>query len=152
MQFWQHLLLGVALAVSALPANAISVAASNWSHTLADNITNAGDYYPDSTNTSTTVNISSTSSSSQAWTLAIHLTSAVPGLTVAVRRTGTGAGDSIPAGGDALKTVTTAYQDLFTGTGNVNNIPLEFVISGLDVTDGNGTKDIQIEYQVTTTP
>lgn len=150
MGFWQHILPGMVLAALTLPVEAISITADDWSHTLADNITNAGEYYADSTSTSTTVNIGGTTNTSQAWTLAARLSSPMPGLTIAVKRTGTGTGDSIPAGGDSNITLTTAYQNLFTGTGNISGIPLAFLISGLDVTDGYGTKNIQIEYQVTT--
>jgi hypothetical protein len=148
MQFWQHLLLGVALATLTLPANAISVAADDWTDTLADT-TNAGDY-ADSFTTSTSINISGTTSSSQTWELSARLTTAMTGLTIDVKRTGNGSGDSVPSGGNADQTLTTAFQPFFTGSGNVSGIPLQFLIRNIDVTDGNGTKDIKIEYQVTT--
>lgn len=155
MQFWQHFLLGVALATTALSANAVSVVADDWTHPLSDNIiTNAGTYYNDSFTTSTSVNIGGTSSSSQAWTLSVRLTSLVNGLAIAVKRTGNG--DSVNVLSDVntppYSLNNTAFQPLFTGSGNVSGIPLEFEISNFDVTDGNGTKYIQIEYQVTTTP
>ncbi len=152
MQFWQSLLLGGVLATLTLPAGAISVTADDWTHSLTDNIRNAGEYYDSTISTSTNVNISGTTNSSEAWTLAVRLSSAVTGLSIAVKRTGAGSGDSIPSGGDSNVPLTTAFQNLFTGTGNVSTIPLEFSISNFDVSDGNGTKSIQIEYQVTATP
>jgi hypothetical protein len=152
MQFWQHLVLGVALATVTLPANAISVAADNWTHTLADNITNAGDYYTGSFTTATSINIGGTTSSSQMWTLSARLTTDIAGLNIGIKRTGNGSGDSIPSGGtDDYQTLTTAFLPFFTGSGNVTGIPLELQISDVDVTDGNGTKTIPIEYQITTT-
>ncbi len=151
MKWWRHLLLGVALATLTLPAHAISVAAADWTYTPPTDITNAGEYYADSFTTSTTVDISGTSSSSQAWTVSVRLTNLVNGLTITTKRTGNGTGDSIPSGSSTYQ-LTTAFQPLFTGSGNISGIPLEFRISNFDVTDGNGTKDIQIEYQVTTTP
>ncbi|OQX03274.1 MAG: hypothetical protein BWK73_40095 [Thiothrix lacustris] len=156
MQFWQHLLLGVALATVTFPANAISVDAADndWTSTplSSANITNAGEYYADSFTTSTNVNISGIANSSQAWTVSVRLTTLVNGLAIAVKRTGNGTG--FPSGGDDTyyPLNNTAFQPLFTGSGNISGIPLEFQISNFDVTDGNGTKDIQIEYQVTTTP
>ncbi|QTR54783.1 hypothetical protein [Thiothrix unzii] len=153
MQFWQHFLLGVALAITALPANAISVIADDWSHSLPDNITNAGTYYNDSFTTTTSITISDTSSSSQAWTLSVRLINLVNGLTIATKRTGRGTDGNEPNGGDSIyQTLGTVFLPLFTGSGNVSNIPLEFEISNFDVTDGNGIKDIQIEYEVTIIP
>jgi hypothetical protein len=152
MQFWQHLVLGVALATVTLPANAISVAADDWTHTLADNITNAGDYYTGSFTTATSINIGDTTSSSQMWTLSARLTTVIAGLNIGIKRTGNGSGDSVPSGGNTNQELTTAFQPFFTGSGNISGIPLEFEISNFDVTDGNGIKNIQIQYQVTTTP
>jgi|GEM_PF-4968167 len=152
MQFWQHFLLGVALATTALPANAVSVVADDWFDSLPDTITNAGDYYNDSFTTSTSVTIGGTSSSSQTWTLSVRLTNSVNGLTIGTKRIGSGTGDTVPSGGNSTyQILTMAYQPLFTGSGNVSGIPLEFQISNFDVTDGNGIKNIEIEYQVEVT-
>jgi hypothetical protein len=151
MQFWQHLLLGVALATVTLPANAISVAADDWTHTLADNITNAGEYYTDSFTTATSINIGDTTSSSQMWTLSARLTTDITGLKIGIRRSNNSSNDSVLSGGNANQTLTTAFLPFFTGSGNVTGIPLELQISDVDVTDGNGTKTIPIEYQITTT-
>lgn len=155
MQFWQHLLLGVALATLALPANAISVAADDWTYTLNDNITNAGDYYADTLTTSTKVSISGTSSGLQAWTLFARLTTSASGLTIATKcdeeNTTCNSVNSITsAGSDGYQTLTTAFLPLFSGSGDISDIPLKYRISNFDVTDGNGIKNIQIEYQITT--
>ncbi|OQX16054.1 MAG: hypothetical protein BWK73_05065 [Thiothrix lacustris] len=143
-------MLGLALATLTLPANAISVAAADWTYTPLTDITNAGEYYADSFTTSTTINISGTTSL-QAWTVSVRLKNLIDGLAITTKRTGSGTGDSIPSGGNGNYPLTTAFQPLFTGSGNISGIPLEFQISNFDVTDGNGTKDLQIEYQVTTT-
>lgn len=154
MQFWQHLLLGAALATLAFPANAIFIAAENWSYAPSTEITNAGEYYADSFTTSTTVNISGTANSSQEWTVYVRLTNLMNGLTIAAKRTGNGTGDNNPSdveNSNNFPILSTSFQPLFKGKGNINSIPLEFQISNFDVTDGNGIKDIQIEYQVEVT-
>lgn len=138
--------------IAATPVHAISVTATDWGYSLPDNITNAGDYYGGALTTTTDVSVGGTTSSSQAWTLAVRLSTAVTGMTVQVKRTGAGTGDSIPTGGDSFITLTTAQQTLCSGTGNVATIPLEYQISNFDVTDGNGAKAIELEYQITTTP
>lgn len=151
VRLWQAMALLVG-AISTTPVHAISVTATDWSESLPDNITSAGDYYDATVSTATEVTVSGTASSSEAWTLAIRLKTAVPGMSVQVKRTGSGTGDSIPTGGTTPVVLTTAFQPLCSSTGNVSNIPLEYQIGNLDVSDGYGAKSIELEYQVTTTP
>lgn len=144
---------------------AVSLSTTDWSCSLSDStITNAGDYYgstlePGSTTglscNSSSLSISSVATSSTAWTLEVGLQNSVSGVTVQVRRTGTGSGDSVPSGGSSYITLSTAKRTFFTGTGDVSSIPLAFRISDFGVEDGrawDGANRIEIEYEVTTSP
>lgn len=160
MRFWQYNLLGLLLAGISLPAAAVSVSAStDWSNCQAsDSITDAGDYYTGSLEsgsallscTDAYLTISGTATSTTAWTLSARLVSSATGLGLELKRTGNGTGSSAPSGGTDYTTLSTAYETLFTGQGNVSSIPLQFRVNNLDVSDGNGTKNIQIQYQITT--
>lgn len=161
MQFWQHFLLGVALATTALPANAISVVADDWSYSLPDTITNAGEYYPSTFTTRTNIEINSVGLNSSglpaSWELKACVNSVTNGIAVALnvkRELQSSSDEKLQDGLNYVRLDTHTCPNrltLFQGTGDVSGIPLEFEISNFDVTDGNGTKDIQIEYQVTTT-
>lgn len=154
MRIWLlRILSGVMLGSVVTPTmGAISVTANDWMHSLTDNIRNAGEYYDSTISTSTNVTISGTADNLQGWTLAVRLSSTVSGLNIATRRTGNGGFTTLSGGDVGHMTLTTAFQNLFTGSGNANNIPLEFLISNFDVNDGHGDKRIDIEYQVTATP
>ncbi len=139
---------------------AISITTSiNWaSCQLPDTLTNAGDYYASSIESSTltcadaTLSVSGAASSTTNWTITSRLLNSPAGLNVDLMRSGNGSGDSTPAGGNSYATQTTAAQVFFTGTGNVSLIPIRFKISNFDVSDGHGTQNIQLSYEVTETP
>ncbi|UOG91863.1 MAG: hypothetical protein L3K52_17000 [Candidatus Thiothrix sulfatifontis] len=161
MQFWQHFLLGVALATTALPANAISVVADDWFDSLPDTITNAGDYYPSTFTIRTNIEINSVGLNSSglpaSWELKAcvkPVTNWIAGMLDVKRDLGSSSDSSLQNGLNYVRLDTSTCPStltLFKGTGDVNSIPLEFQISNFDVTDGNGTKNIEIEYQVEVT-
>ena len=163
MQFWQNVLLGMALVTTALPANAISVVANDWTYPLLDTITNAGEYYPSTFTTNTNIEISNVGLNGgglpASWELKAcvkTVTNWIAGVLDVKRDVGSSSDSSLQDGLNYTRLDTYTCPStvaLFKGTGDVNSIPLEFQISNFDVTDGNGTKDIQIEYQVeVTTP
>lgn len=152
MRLWQTMGLVTVGVFSMLSATAATVAKpDDWQYSLPDNITNAGEYYNDALITSTDVTVIGTTPS-EAWSLAVRLKTAISGIDIHVTRTGSGSGDSEPTGGTNSLPLSTFFQPLCSGTGSINNIPLEYQISNLGVDYGYGNKFIELEYQVTTTP
>ncbi len=124
---------------------------------LADTITNAGDYYSSTqeTDTSSLLNISNLGASSVNWK--IQARTSATGLAISVRRTGGGSGDGTITNGLDYVPLTASYTTLFcgSGTGNHTDIPLQFQIDNLDVSDGYSTNltplSLPVDYQIITT-
>ena len=161
MLFWQRLVPGLLVGLLTLStAQAINITASiDWeSCQLPDSITNAGDYYSSSIESTTltcsdaTLSVSGAATSTTPWTVTSRIASTSSGITLNLdlMRNGNGSGDSTPTGGESYIAQTTAAQTLFTGQGNVSLIPIQFRIRNFDVTDGNGTKNIQLSYEINT--
>jgi hypothetical protein len=106
----------------------------------------AGMYYPSTLEselpTTATVSISGLMNPTDTWK--VVASTSVTGISIDVRcRPGT-----VP--NCSYKTLTNSEQEIFSGTGNHANIPLDFMIKNFDVTDGTGTKNIEIQYRVVT--
>ena len=152
MRFWQRILVGVLFSIATSQSFAADVNVTGWSYTLPSTITNAGDYYAtileSDLPTTASPDITGLITDTDSWTL--KASTIVTGITIAVKRSGIGTGNGTIVGGDNYITLTSAEQTLFTGTGNRSSIPLQFQISGFDVNDGNGNKNIAIQYRITT--
>jgi hypothetical protein len=156
MQFWQHLLLAVTLATLTLPANAVSVSVNEHDlyHTLDNTLPlKAGEYYSNKQTINTTISINGLGLNLVNWTLTARIADYYgTNMHFAIKRTGSGEGDGTISDGESNLNSAGTTISTGTGTGNRINIPFTITISNFDVNDGNGTKDIKIEYQVTTTP
>lgn len=156
----QHGLPVLLMILLSKPASAVTVNATNdWAACeLQGTITNAGDYYSSTLESDGIIlncnhaylSIDGVDTSTTAWTVSSRLTNNVTGMTVELIRTGNGTGDSSLIGGGSYTPLTTAFQNIFTGQGNVSSIPLNFRINNFDVTDGYGNHNFQIEYQIIT--
>lgn len=144
-----------------MPVHAVVINAStDWSTcALADTVSDAGDYYASTIESvhllhcnDALLSVTGLANSTTTWTISARL-AALPSATLNLEliRVGVGIGNSSPNGGDNYLLLSTAYQDFFTGQGNITDIPLQFRVNNLDPIDGNGAKDFQIEYQITTT-
>ncbi|PID46370.1 MAG: hypothetical protein CSB47_04480 [Proteobacteria bacterium] len=84
------------------------------------------------------------------WTIFARISSEIPGITVRVRRKGTGTGAINPSGGTSYKKLTTTYKKLFTGEGKRFDIPMRTQLKGIGVSDNNGIFETHVEYKVET--
>ena len=145
----------VMISVTSVAAQAAAeVTVTDWgnSYSLTDSITNAGEYYPSTLENelpaTATASISGLTST-DTWRLMASTT--MIGINIAVQCSGQGtSGDGSVSGCNDYKTLTSSEQEIFSGTGNPANIPLKFKLPNFDVTDGTGTKNIEIQYHVVT--
>ena len=145
-----HLLLfGIALLLP-VSSQAIGLAVTNnqcGSITLlSSSVSSAGNYYSATQNCTAAMTVTGITSS-VTWTLKAQISSMNTNLPVSVRRTG-GGGNLVD--GLSFSVLNTIEKDIFTGTGNIADIPLEVQISNIGAEDGNGTivNNSTISYRV----
>lgn len=161
MQVWRYIFSGITLASMVTTAQAVSLSVSVAGVTgadvplkITDTITNAGDYY---SNTQTTesnaslLTIENLGASSVNWK--VQARTDVSGLSISVHHTGSGSGDGTITNDLGYIPLTASYTTLFcgSGTGNRTDIPLQFQIGNLDVSDGYRPLALPVEYQIITT-
>ncbi len=148
MQFWLHKCLLLILAITTTTGYAAEISVTGWDYSLLPNsIINAGEYYSSTLEselpTTATVSISGLNDTD---TWEVRASTNITGISIDVRcRPGT-------VSDCGYKTLTNSKHKIFSGTGNHTNIPLDFMIKNFDVTDGNGTINIKIDYEVVVTP
>ena len=152
----------VLLLATLLSGNVLAVnidASNDWSSCqLQNTITQAGDYYSSTLSSDEAtlscddafLTITGVATSTTSWSVSTRLVDSLSGMNLELRRSGNGTGDSTPSGGDSYTTLSTAPQAFFSGQGNVSSIPLQFRIRNFDVSAGNGSLNLQIQYQITT--
>ncbi len=155
MRFWFSRFLGLILTVTSITGYTADITVQGWSHPLTlGSITNAGEYYPSTLEnelpTDASANITGLAADTDAWTLMASTT--MTGINIEVQCSSSGTGNGTISGCNNYTTLTSSEQEIFRGTGNRSSIPLKFKITNFDVTDGSGTKDIQIQYKVVVTP
>lgn len=147
MRFWQQALTGLTLISTATIGLTAQISVTDWDYSLPNSITDAGMYYPATLEselpTTATVSISGLIDTD---TWEVRASTNITGISIDVRcRPGT-------VSDCGYKTLTNSKHKIFSGTGNHANIPLDFMIKNFDVTDGNGTINIKIDYEVVVTP
>ena len=154
MFFRKQILAGVISIVAATTTLAANVSVTGWNHTLLDSITSAGEYYPSTLEnelpSTASVNITGLVADTDPWRL--MASTSMADINIAVQCSNAGTGNGTISGCNNYTTLTSSEQEIFRGTGNRSSIPLKFKITNFDVTDGSGTKDIQIQYKVVVTP
>ena len=154
MFFRKQILAGVISIVAATTTLAANVNVTGWNHTLLDSITSAGEYYPSTLEnelpSTASVNITGLVADTDPWRL--MASTSMADINIAVQCSNAGTGNGTISGCNNYTTLTSSEQEIFRGTGNRSSIPLKFKITNFDVTDGSGTKDIQIQYKVVVTP
>ncbi|MDX9989557.1 hypothetical protein [Thiothrix unzii] len=146
MQLHRYLV-GLLFAGLSLSGYTADIGVTGWDYSLPNSITNAGEYYPSTLEselpTTATVSISGLNDTD---TWEVRASTNITGISIDVRcRPGT-------VSDCDYKALTSSKRKIFSGTGNHASIPLDFMIKNFDVTDGNSTIKIEIDYEVVVTP
>lgn len=164
MKRWNYLAIACALLsvtmlflASIAEAQIAITASGNVSETIdaADLQAGAGsDLYPtyESAADATMISISGTAGAGDAWRVDVKRvdTSWHAGLTLSVRRTGSGTGGSVSGGLTYLEILGTD-QTLFSGSGDVAGVPFQFRLSGMSIQVPAGTYSTAIWFTVVDT-
>lgn len=161
--FRLSMLLGLLFMHSAVQA--INLSMTDWHYLENDfqSLTVAGDYYDTSFESQPSVatmsvgaapgtpisNNTECGGTNPAWKVSVWLSTSVDDLNIQIKRVNNGSGGSV-VGGESYITLNAAAQTFFCGSGDINNIGLQFMISDLGVADGNGTDIWKIRYRVET--
>ncbi|MFZ1343476.1 hypothetical protein [Thiothrix eikelboomii] len=154
------LLYGLSLSAGAIT---LTVSDANIPSTALGTLDSAGDYFPSSVEslsqvaaaaigsapTTPAVSNSECGATDPAWKLQAQLSTSVAGLTLRVRRTSNGTGGTV-YGGESYITLSALPTTLFCGNSDVADIGLQFQIDAVDVGDGHGTRQWQVDYTVET--
>lgn len=135
-----HSLFAIGLSVSNNQCNGLQLSPSSQ-------ILTAGSYFNSDQACSAALHVSGIDATTQ-WRVSASLNHVTTGLSITVRRTG--GGGSLSDGLSAVY-INTGETLLFSGTGPVNDIPLEIKIKDIDVSDGNGSviNNSMVTYKVT---
>lgn len=156
---------GLILYGLSLSANAITLIVSdaNIPSSALGTLDIAGNYFPNSVESTSQIAVASIGSApttpivsnsecgatDPAWKLHAQISTNVTGLTLRVRRTNNGTGGTV-YGGESYITLSALPTTLFCGNSDVADIGLQFQIDAVDVGDGHGTRNWQVDYTVET--
>lgn len=154
MQLHRYLV-GLLFAGLSLPGYTADITVTGWSTSLPDSVMDAGMYYPSTLEselpTTATVSISGLMNSTDTWK--VMASTNITGININVQcseNRSSITNENTVSGCNNYTSLTSSEQEIFSGTGNPAGIPLKFKITNFDVTDGTGTKNIEIQYRVVT--
>lgn len=154
------ILYGLSLSASAIT---LTVSDANIPSSTLGTLDIAGDYFPNSVEsaspaanatigsapTTPAVSNSECGATDPAWKLHAQLSTSVAGLTLRIRRISNGTGGTV-YGGESYVTLSALPTTLFCGNSDVADIGLQFQVDAVDVGDGHGSRNWQVDYTVET--